>query len=78
MTGKELAAIEPFGSGMFILGAMMFKQDDRPGPMPEMLLQERLTSILAMLFCYHIRSCRSFISFTLPGPLELWGSWGGS
>lgn len=56
----------------------MFKQDNRPGPMPEMLLQERLTSIFAMLFCYHIRSCRSFISLTLPGPLELWGSWRGS
>jgi hypothetical protein len=70
MTGKSLAAIQPLGAGIFLLGVMMFKQDDRPGLMSEMLLQEQFTSILAMSFYDNIRSCPSFIPFILLWPPE--------
>ena len=55
----------------------MFKQDDRPGWMSEMLLQGQFTSILAMSFYDNTRLCPSFIPRTLLWPLEPWGSWGG-
>ena len=47
--------IQSFGAATILDELMMFKQDDRPGPMPEMLLQDRFTSNRAMLFCDNTR-----------------------